>query len=136
MGNGLGRGCAALGAPGAYARTVLPWQLASRAARGGALACFLAAFGLPATPAAVLLVMVAQAGGRLVPLAPASVGASVAMLAASFGPVTGTPAAPATLAAFFLGTSMVLTVVGMALCAAVVLGDVPLRFGKPHPVPR
>ena len=47
---------AAQAARGAYARGVLPWQIASRACRLGALACFLAAFGLPATFAAVLLV--------------------------------------------------------------------------------
>jgi hypothetical protein len=136
VGCGVGRGCAALEAPGAYARGVLPWQAASRLARAAALACFLLAFGLPATPAAVLLVMVAQAGGRLVPLAPVSVGASVGMLAASFGPITGTSASTEALAAFFLGTSTVLTVVGMALTAAVVLRGTPLRFGKPHPLPR
>src|SRR3954451_20093348 len=45
-------GCAAVKCPRAYARHVLPWQLASRVARIGALACFLAAFHLPATFAA------------------------------------------------------------------------------------
>src|SRR5918997_3524727 len=30
---GVGRGCAPLAAPGAYARSVFPWQLASRACR-------------------------------------------------------------------------------------------------------
>ena len=34
--------------------------------------------------------MLAQSGGRLLPLAPASAAASVAMLAAGFGPATGT----------------------------------------------
>jgi hypothetical protein len=136
VGSGLGRGCAALEAPGAYARGVLPWQAASRLLRAGALACFLLAFGLPATPAAVLLVMVAQAGGRLVPLAPVSVGASVGMLAAGFGPITGTTVSTETLAAFFVGTSTVLTLAGVALAAAVVLRETPVRFGKPHPVPR
>ena len=67
---GVRRGCAPLRSPGAYARGVLPWQLASRACRLGALGCFLAAFGLPVTPAAVLLVACAQGGGRLVPFAP------------------------------------------------------------------
>ena len=68
---------------------VLPWQAASRALRAAAIACFLLAFGLPAGVAAVLLVMLAQSGGRLLPLAPASAAASVAMLAAGFGPATG-----------------------------------------------
>ena len=118
---GVGRGCAPLRAPGAYARGVLPWQLASRACRLCSLGCFLAAFGVPVSLAAVLLVALAQGGGRLVPFAPASVGASVALLAASFGPVTGSAVAPELLAAFFIGTSTVLTVVGTALALAICL---------------
>jgi hypothetical protein len=120
---GIARGCAPLRRPGAYARSVLPWQLASRACRFAALACFLAAFGLPVTPAAVLLVAFAQCGGRVVPFAPASVGASVALLAATFGPVTGSAVSAERLAAFFVGTSTVLTVVGTALALAICLRD-------------
>ena len=123
----LGRGCAPLRAPGAYARAVLPWQLASRACRLGALACFLAAFGLPATPAAVLLVAVAQGGARLLPFAPASVGAGAAMLAAGFEPVTGAAVPADRLAAFFVGTSAVLTAVGSVLALAICLRAVPWR---------
>jgi uncharacterized membrane protein YbhN (UPF0104 family) len=127
LARGVGRGCAPLKCPGAYARGVLPWQIASRACRLGALACFLAAFGLPATFAAVLLVTAAQSGGRLVPFAPASVGAGAAMLAATFGPVTGTAVPAADLAAFFVGTSVVLTVVGTALTLAISLQAVRWR---------
>jgi uncharacterized membrane protein YbhN (UPF0104 family) len=116
---GIRRGCAPLRSPGAYARGVLPWQLASRACRLGSLACFLAAFGVPVSFAAVLLVAFAQGGGRLVPFAPASVGASVAMLAASFGPVTGSAVSAERLAAFFVGTSTVLTIVGTGLALAI-----------------
>ena len=116
---GVGHGCAPLKAPGAYARGVLPWQVASRLCRLGALACFLAAFGLPASFAAVLLVTAAQSGGRLVPFAPASVGAGAAMLAATFGPVTGTAVPAAELAAFFVGTSVVLTLVGTTLTVGI-----------------
>jgi hypothetical protein len=120
---GVGRGCAPLRAPRAYARDVLPWQLASRACRLGSLACFLAAFGVPVSLAAVLLVAFAQGSGRLVPFAPASVGASAALLAASFGPVTGSAVSPERLAAFFVGTSTVLTVVGTALALAICLSS-------------
>jgi uncharacterized membrane protein YbhN (UPF0104 family) len=133
IGSGVGRGCAALGCPRAYARNVLPWQLTSRLARAAALGCFLAAFHLPATPLAILLVMVAQAGGRLVPLAPASAAASVGMLAASFGPVTGTAVSTSALAAFFVGTSTVLTVVGLALSAALVATTIPAPAPAPAP---
>jgi hypothetical protein len=124
---GVGCGCAPLRSPRAYARGVLPWQLASRACRLGALACFLAAFGLPATPAAVLLVVGAQTGGRIVPFAPASVGAGAAMLAAAFEPVTGTALPAGQIAAFFLGTSAVLTLVGCALALAICLRAVSWR---------
>jgi hypothetical protein len=94
---------------------VLPWQLLSRVLRLAALACLLAAFHLPATFTAVLLVTFAQCSGRLVPFGPASVGTGAAILAATFGPVTGTYVPASQLAAFFVGTSTVLTVVGTAL---------------------
>ena len=73
---------------------MLPWQVASRCLRLVALACFLAAFGLPATLGAVLLVVFAQCSGRLIPFSPATVGAGAAILAASFEPVTGTAVPP------------------------------------------
>ncbi len=116
----LGCGCSAL-PPGAFARQVLPWQLVARLCRLAALGCFLAAFGLPVTPAAILLVVFAQGGGRLVPFAPASVGAGAAMLAAAFEPVTGTRVPAADVAAFFLGTSAVLTIAGTLVATAICL---------------
>jgi hypothetical protein len=119
--SGVGRGCAPLRSPGAYGRKVLPWQCASRACRAAALACFLAAFHLPITAAVVLLVMLTQGSARLVPFAPASVGAGAAMLAATFEPVTGTAVPAGQLAAFFVGTSTVLTVVGTVLALAICL---------------
>ena len=115
----VGCGCSALRSPRAYARGVLPWQLASRCLRFVSLACFLAAFGLPASLGAILLVMFAQCGGRLVPFSPAAVGAGAAIVAACFEPVTGTAVPPAQLAAFFVGTSTVLTVVGTVLSLAI-----------------
>jgi hypothetical protein len=99
---------------------VLPWQIGSRALRAAAIACFLLAFSLPAGAAAVLLVMLAQSGGRLLPLAPASAAASVAMLAAGFGPATGTHVATADVAAFMIGMSLLLTVAGAVLSIAVI----------------
>lgn len=124
---GVGLGCAALRDPGRYGSRVLPWQLASRACRLAALACFLAAFHLPVTLAAVLLVAFAQGSGRLLPFAPASVGAGAAMVAASFGAVTGTAAPAGQLAAFFVGTSTVLTAVGAAVTVTICLRAVSWR---------
>ena len=117
---GIGRGCSPLGHPLTFARCVLPWQAASRALRAGAIACFLLAFSLPAGAAAVLLVMLAQSGGRLLPLAPASAAASVAMLAAGFGPATGAHVQTADVAAFMVGMSLLLTLAGAVLAIAVI----------------
>lgn len=117
----FGRGCSPLRAPRGYATRVLPWQLASRTCRLAALACFLAAFGLPATPAAVLLVTFAQTSGRLIPFGPAAVGAGVAVLAATFEPVTGSAVPVDRLGAFFIGTSTVLTIVGTVLAMIICL---------------
>jgi hypothetical protein len=128
-----GDGCAALKDPRAYARHVLPWQLASRVLRIAALASFLAAFGLPATPAAVLLVVFAQTSGRLVPFSPASVGAGAAILAATFEPITHTTVPPERIAAFFMGTSAVLTVVGTALALAICLKSAAQASAKARP---
>lgn len=116
---GLARGCSALRDPRAYARAVAPWQLASRLLRAASLACFLVAFGLPATAAAVGLVMLAQGGGRLLPLAPASAAATVAILAAGFPSVTGTQVEVTTLAAFVVGMSTLLTAAGVLLAAGI-----------------
>jgi len=117
---GVGRGCAPLGHPIVFACRVLPWQIGSRALRGAAIACFLLAFSLPAGAAAVLLVMLAQSGGRLLPLAPASAAASVAMLAAGFGPATGTHVASSQVAAFMVGMSLLLTAAGAVLAIGVI----------------
>jgi uncharacterized membrane protein YbhN (UPF0104 family) len=114
-------GCSSLRSPRRYAREVLPWQVLSRALRFASLFCFLAAFHLPATFAAILLVTFAQCGGRLVPFSPAAVGAGTAILAACFEPVTGTAVPASQLAAFFVGTSTVLTVVGTVLALAICL---------------
>jgi hypothetical protein len=124
---GVAGGCAILRSPRAYATTVLPWQALSRALRLGALACFLAAFGLPATPAAVLLVCFAQTGARLLPFAPAAVGAGAALVAAGLGPVTGAPVATGDVVAFYVGTGTVLTAIGTVLALAICLRTVHWR---------
>ena len=64
--------------------------------------------------------MLAQSGGRLLPLAPASAAASVAMLAAGFGPATGTTVHAADVAAFMIGMSLLLTLAGAVLAVAVI----------------
>jgi Lysylphosphatidylglycerol synthase TM region len=117
---GVGKGCSSLGHPVTYGCTVLPWQTMSRVLRGGAIACFLAAFHLPAGIAAVVLVMIAQTGGRVLPLAPASAAAAVGMLTAGFGPATGATVSAGAVATFMIGMSTVLTVAGAALTFAII----------------
>ena len=118
--SGIGAGCAPLTRPAEFARYVLPWQVASRGFRGAAIACFLAAFGLPAGIAAVLLVMLAQTGGRLLPLAPASAAAAVGMMTAGFAPATGAAVSAGAVTAFMVGMSGLLTAAGAVLTVAVV----------------
>jgi hypothetical protein len=113
---------------------VLPWQLTSRLARAAALGCFLAAFGLPATPAG-RPARHGRPGRRAARAARAgSAAASVGMLAASFAPVTGTHVSPSALAAFFVGTSTVLTVVGLALARSSARPG-PARHPPAEPAP-
>jgi hypothetical protein len=114
-------GCAPLATPRAYASAVTPWQILSRACRIVEVACFLAAFHLPVSVATVLLVIFAQAGGRLLAVAPAALGATVALLAATFAGVAHTPVDPARLAVFVLGTTALLTAVGAVLAAIVLV---------------
>ena len=124
---GVGAGCAPLARPGTFACTVLPWQIGSRVLRGVSLSCFLLAFDLPAGVAAVLLVMLAQSGGRVLPLAPASAAASVGMLTAGFGPATGATVSTSTVAAFMVGMSPLLTVAGVAIAVTLAVAAVPAR---------
>ncbi len=84
------RGLALLGSPGRYVRRVASWGVLSRALRIVSLMCLLAAFSLPATLTAALVVMVAHSSGRLVPFGPAGAGASLGLLVAAFPAVTHT----------------------------------------------
>jgi hypothetical protein len=115
------RGLALLGSPVAYARHVVSWSLLARALRLGALACFLAAFALPVSLTAVLVVMVAHSSGRLVPFGPAGAGASLGLLVAAFPAVTHTSVGAGELTAFYLGMTGVLTAVGIVLSGLVLL---------------
>jgi hypothetical protein len=115
------RGLALLGSPGCYLRRVGSWGLLSRALRLGALACFLAAFALPVTLTAALVVMVAHSSGRLVPFGPAGAGASLGLLLAAFPSVTHSTASGAEITTFYLGMTGVLSAVGIVLSALVLV---------------
>jgi hypothetical protein len=67
----------------------------------------------------VLLVVLAQGAGHLMPLSPAALGAGATVLAATFAGVTGTAVSAGKVASFYLGSSMLLTVIGVAMAATV-----------------
>ena len=116
----LRQGTAILCSPRRFLVGVASWQALARLIRLGSIAAFMAAFGLPVTPATVVLVMAAQGGGRILPLAPASAGLRLAMLSYGFVEVTGHPVDIAAITAFTFGVGAVVAMAGL-LVAVVIL---------------
>jgi hypothetical protein len=106
--------------PARFASGVASWQALGRCIRLGSLACFLAAFALPATLLTALLVMAAQGGGRIVPLAPVSAGLRIAMLSYGLVEITDQTIDPGSVTVFSFGVSAVLFVVGFAISAVLI----------------
>ena len=125
----LRQGTAILCSPRRFVTGVASWQALARVIRLGAFAAFMAAFGLPVTPATVVLVMAAQGGGRILPLAPASAGLRLAMLSYGFVEVTGRPVDIAAITAFTFGVGAVMALSGLAV-ATVILAQ---EFGTLSP---
>ncbi len=117
------RGLSLLGSPGCYLRRVASWSMLSRSLRLGSLACFLVAFELPVSVTAALVVMVAHSSGRLLPFSPASAATSLGLLVAAFPAVTHTSVSATRLTAFYLGSTGLLTVVGIALSGLVLIRE-------------
>jgi hypothetical protein len=115
----LRQGMAILRSPRLFVSGVASWQALARVIRLASLAALMGAFGLPVTPATVVLVMAAQGGGRILPLAPVSAGLRLAMLSYGFVEVTGHPVDIAAITAFNFGVSAVLCVAGLALGVAI-----------------
>ena len=111
----LRQGMAILSSPRRFVFGVASWQALARLIRLGSMAAFMAAFGLPVTPATVVLVMAAQGGGRILPLAPASAGLRLAMLSYGFVEVTGRPVDIAAITAFTFGVGAVMALSGLAV---------------------
>jgi hypothetical protein len=125
----LRRGVVILGRPRDFVTGVASWQLLARLIRLGALACFMEAFGLPVTVASVVLVMAAQGGGRIIPLAPASAGLRLVMLSYGFVEITGRQVDIAQITAFTFGVGSVMLVSGL-LISAILIGRI---FGTLSP---
>jgi hypothetical protein len=83
--------------------------------RLGSLACLMAAFALPVTVGTVILVMTAQGGSRIIPIAPASAGLRIAMLTYGFVEVTGEAVDIASITAFTFGVGATLLATGLAI---------------------
>jgi uncharacterized membrane protein YbhN (UPF0104 family) len=113
------QGVAILGSPARFVTGVASWQALARLVRLGSMAAFMAAFGLPVTPATVVLVMAAQGGGRILPLAPASAGLRLAMLSYGFVEFTGQPIDIAAITAFTFGVGAILALAGFVVSVGI-----------------
>lgn len=119
----LRQGLAILDRPRDFMLGVVTWQALGRLIRLGSLACFMAAFALPVTVATVVLVMAAQGGGRIIPIAPASAGLRIAMLTYGFVEVTGEAIDIARISAFTFGVGATLLVTGLVISVAILGGE-------------
>lgn len=124
-------GMAALRRPGELAKAIAPWVLVARLVRLGALACFLAAVGLPFTVAGVLVVMAIQGG--VGSSGPASAPVRIAVLAASLPAALGGHAVSAETATTLLAVTQVGPMVANLAISVIVLG-VTLRTVSPRRV--
>jgi uncharacterized membrane protein YbhN (UPF0104 family) len=114
------QGLAILGSPGLFITGVVSWQAAARVIRLGSLAAFMGAFHLPVTLETVVLVMAAQGGGRIIPLAPASAGLRLAMLSYGFVEVTGQAVDIAAITTFTFGVGAVLMLAGLVIALTII----------------
>jgi len=109
----LRQGVTILGQPRRFVTGVASWQALGRLIRLGSLAAFMQAFHLPVTASTVVLVMAAQGGGRIIPLAPASAGLRLAMLSYGFVEVTGHAVDIAAITTFTFGVGALTMLMGL-----------------------
>ena len=114
------QGLAIFRSPRDYFLGVVPWQAGARVIRLGSLAAFMAAFHLPVTLSTAVLVMAAQGGGRIIPIAPASAGLRLAMLSYGFVEVTHQAVDIAAITTFTFGVGAVLMVAGLVIALTII----------------
>ena len=124
-------GMTALRHPGELFRSVAPWVVLARIVRLMALACFLAAVGLPATLTGALLLMAIQGG--VGSTGPASTPVRIAVLMASLPAAVGVGSISFETAAALIGASQ-LAVMATNLTISVVVLGVTLRTASPRRV--
>jgi uncharacterized membrane protein YbhN (UPF0104 family) len=123
------QGLAVFNSPKLFLTGVVSWQALARLIRLGSLAAFMEAFSLPVTLSTVVLVMAAQGGGRIIPLAPASTGLRLAMLSYGFVEVTHQAVDIAAITTFTFGVGAVLMLSGLVIALTIIF----LEFGTLSP---
>jgi hypothetical protein len=123
-------GMVALRRPRELVRTVAPWVLLARLIRLAAIACFLAAIGLPATFAGLLIVMAVQ--GSVGSSGPASAAVRIAVLSASLPAAIGHPVSLETATRFVAAAQFAPMITNLAL--SVVVLAISLRTASPRKV--
>lgn len=127
----LKQGFAILKRPRLYLTGVVTWQTAARGLRLVAFALLLAAFDLPSTLQAALLVMAAQSVGSVIQIPPGGTLLRVALLSYAFIQLQpGAPPDPAAVTAFAIGVPSMFAacnVVVGAGCLVAMTGSLDLR---------
>ncbi len=113
----LGRGAAALRDPRRLLCNIVPWQLAGKALRLGAVACFLHAFGLPVSVAVVITACVVYGSGNALPLPGAGTAAAAAALLVAIPAAAGHPVDAGAVSALVIVQPALLTFTGVTLSA-------------------
>jgi Lysylphosphatidylglycerol synthase TM region len=111
-------GFAVLGDRRRWLLDVLPYQVAARALRFCAVACFLLAFGLPATPVVIVAACAAQGSGALLPLPGAGPATWAAALLVTLPIAAGHPIDEGSVRALAVVQPLMLTLVGVATSVA------------------
>lgn len=126
-------GMAALRQPEVLARRVAPWVLVARVFRLGALACFIAAVGLPVTLTGALVVMAIQGG--VGSTGPASAPVRMAVLTASLPPALGVAGVSLQTAAALIAATQAAPMIANLTISVTVLA-ITLRTVSPRRVMR
>jgi uncharacterized membrane protein YbhN (UPF0104 family) len=121
------QGGAVLRVPGRYLRTVALPQLAAWCCRVGVVLCLLAAFGLPATVALAVIVMVVGGASTFVPLTPGGAGTQQVLLAVALSQTASATAVVSFSLAMQASVTLVNGLLGVAAAMAVCRTLRPLR---------
>ena len=119
LGQRLRQGGAILRSPGRYVHAVALPQLGAWCCRVGVVLCLLAAFGLPATLALAVLVMVVGGASTIVPLTPGGAGTQQVLLAVALSQTASATAVVSFSLAMQASVTAVNALLGVAAAMAV-----------------